>query len=203
MNIYDHDPAKGGKLIKSFTGCRTVGSPMALDVDGSGLFERVSTEVAFGLDADGEAETLTEWFAPTEGILIDTRIGDELTGADLFGDQGGPWADGYAKLARLDANADGWVDGAALERPALWIDANGNVKTQPRRGVGAGGARRVCPVQDPRRFRLDRPVDRWIEHGTEDHRLSISTPVGAQATSLRQAGLLAGAALAILAFGPV
>lgn len=103
-------------------------SPIALDLDDSNAVERVSGEFSFDFDADGEAEMVSEWFAPTEGILVDTRVEGELSGAHLFGDQGGLYADGYEKLARLDANADGWVAGAELDGLAVWIDVNSNAE---------------------------------------------------------------------------
>ncbi|MEM9653773.1 MAG: hypothetical protein AAGA65_16900, partial [Actinomycetota bacterium] len=101
-------------------------SPIGLDIDGSGSVDRISGEFSFDFDADGEAETVAEWFAPTEGILVDTRIAGPVTGAHLFGDQGGRYADGFEKLARLDVDGDRQVAGAELNGLALWTDANSN-----------------------------------------------------------------------------
>ncbi len=102
------------------------GSPIGLDVDGSGSVERIDAEVAFDLNADGQTDTVTEWFAPTEGILFDTRIEGPITGEHLFGDQGGTYADGFEKLALLDANGDGQIAGAELNGLAVWTDVNSN-----------------------------------------------------------------------------
>ncbi|MEM7337252.1 MAG: hypothetical protein AAF467_01325 [Actinomycetota bacterium] len=101
-------------------------SPVGLDLDGSGAVERISGEFAFDFDADGATEAVSEWFAPTEGILFDSRFAGPVTGEHLFGDQGGLYTDGYAKLARLDADADGEVAGAELDGLAIWTDANSN-----------------------------------------------------------------------------
>ncbi len=114
-------------------------SPIALDLDGSGSVDRIGGQFDFDFDGDGETEAVSEWFAPTEGILIDTRIGGELTGLHLFGDQGGAYPDGYAKLARLDADGDGEVSGSELIGLAIWVDANSNAQLDPgeRTGVAA------------------------------------------------------------------
>ncbi|MEM7339898.1 MAG: hypothetical protein AAF467_14685, partial [Actinomycetota bacterium] len=101
-------------------------SPVGLDLDGSGSVERIGGEFTFDFDADGEAEVVSEWFAPTEGILFDSRITGPMTGEHLFGDQGGQYADGFVKLARLDVNADGQVAGPELDGLAIWTDANAN-----------------------------------------------------------------------------
>ncbi|MEM9561104.1 MAG: hypothetical protein AAGA93_00715 [Actinomycetota bacterium] len=101
-------------------------SPIGLDLDGSGVVERVTGEFSFDFDADGEVEVVSEWFAPTEGILLDTRIEGPVTGEHLFGDQGGVYADGFEKLARLDANGDGWIAGAEADGLAIWTDVDGD-----------------------------------------------------------------------------
>ena len=106
-------------------------TPIGLDVDGSGSVERISGEFAFDFNADGETETVGEWFAPTEGILIDSSIEGPLTGEHLFGDQGGLYTDGYQKLATLDGNVDGMVAGTELTGLALWTDANSNAAVDP------------------------------------------------------------------------
>ncbi|MEM7341414.1 MAG: hypothetical protein AAF467_22360 [Actinomycetota bacterium] len=106
-------------------------SPIGLDLDGSGAVERIAGEFSFDFDANGEAEVVSEWFAPSEGILFDARIAGPVTGEHLFGDQGGRYADGFEKLALLDADSDGWVTGAELNGLAIWTDANGNAVLDP------------------------------------------------------------------------
>ncbi|MEM7337241.1 MAG: hypothetical protein AAF467_01270 [Actinomycetota bacterium] len=101
-------------------------SPIALDVDGSGDVERVAGEFAFDFDADGSTELVSEWFAPTEGILFDSRFAGPVTGEHLFGDQGGLYVDGFEKLALLDINGDGQVAGVELDGLAIWTDVNSN-----------------------------------------------------------------------------
>lgn len=103
-------------------------SPIGLDLDGSGAVERIEGDFAFDINGDGAIDEVTEWFAPTEGILFDTRIDGEISGRHVFGDEGGLYQDGYAKLAQLDANADGRVAGYELDGLAVWTDANSNAR---------------------------------------------------------------------------
>jgi uncharacterized repeat protein (TIGR01451 family) len=112
--------------------CLIKGTPIGLDLDGSGAVDRIEGSFSFDLDGDGITETLNEWFAPTEGILINTTVegtgSGQLSGASLFGDMGGRYADGYHKLAALDQNSDSQVSGTELTGLALWSDANSNAR---------------------------------------------------------------------------
>ena len=106
-------------------------TPIGLDIDHSGAVERISGEFKIDITGDGHIETLLEWFAPTEGILIDSTLAIEegvVSGHHLFGDLGGTYTDGYAKLMEHDNNSNGYVEGAELEGFAIWTDANSNVK---------------------------------------------------------------------------
>ncbi len=113
-------------------------SPIALDLDGSGDIEttgehtakdsfraEVGETVQFDIDADGVLDEI-EWFSGGgDGILVDTSLigpNGEIDGEALFGDQGGEFANGYEKLAQLDANADGQISGSELENLAVWVD---------------------------------------------------------------------------------
>jgi hypothetical protein len=119
-------------------------SPIVLDLPGRGQIEttgastsrerrdnRVSSTVSFDLDGDGRRERV-QWLAPGSGqaFLVDTtKIGanGEIDGSALFGDQGGRYANGYAKLRqKFDPEGVGAVSGAALNRLGAWVDANGN-----------------------------------------------------------------------------
>lgn len=87
--------------------------------------------------ADGIVEVYNEWFAPTEGILVDsTYPGFEsgaLHGYHLFGDMGSTeeYDDGFDKLAMHDLNDDGWISGEELDGLALWVDSNTNARLDP------------------------------------------------------------------------
>jgi len=103
-------------------------TPIGLDLDGSGEVETIRGEFHIDLTGDHFPETLDTWFAPTEGILINTLYGLEngVNGEHLFGDMGGAFDNGFAKLAVLDANDDGLVSGKELTKLAVWRDANSN-----------------------------------------------------------------------------
>lgn len=104
-------------------------TPIAIDVDRSGAVEHIEGTFVIDITADGNPETLSEWFAPTEAILIDTKhaiTGGVVTGHHLFGDMGRTYVDGFEKLALLDENDDGVVSGDELDGLALWIDSNSN-----------------------------------------------------------------------------
>jgi hypothetical protein len=108
-------------------------TPIALDLDHSNAVERIEGEWIIDVTGDGDFETLHEWFAPTEGILIDTAVpvvDGVITGEHLFGDMGGKFADGFAKLSMRDGNNDGVITGAELEGFAVWVDANSNAKVE-------------------------------------------------------------------------
>lgn len=101
-------------------------SPIAIDLDNNGKVERIKGQFEFDLTGNGQQERVGEWFGPHEGILVDNRIVETLSGQYLFGDMGGAYVDGFAKLATRDLNQDGAVEAAELDGLGLWIDANSN-----------------------------------------------------------------------------
>ena len=117
---------------------RKAHSPSAIDMNGDGRIgvtgatssidkdegAALGRTVSFDIDGDGDRDTI-EWFAGGDGILVDNRDGmaaDDMSGARLFGDEGGRYANGYEKLAELDANGDGAISGDELDGLALWMD---------------------------------------------------------------------------------
>lgn len=101
-------------------------TPIALDTDKNGLVETIVGKFEFDMNGDGIKETLGEWFSATDAILIYRDYGDSITGAHLFGDTGGMYADGFAKLATEDMNKDGLLNKSELNKLALWTDRNSN-----------------------------------------------------------------------------
>lgn len=97
-------------------------SPIALDLTERGRVERVAGSYDVDIDGDGVLETLTEWFAPSAGILIDRRATGKIEGRHLFGNMPGVHADGFAALAVLDIDDSGRVDGDELGGLAIWKD---------------------------------------------------------------------------------
>ena len=105
-------------------------SPIMLDLDGSGTPDVQNGEwrphaeqgdlgghkVMFDLDGDGRKE-LTEWTGGKDGLLLKLspeqiaayqKTGRlEVSGRELYGDQGGKFADGYEKMRVLRCQPDG------------------------------------------------------------------------------------------------
>ncbi|OYW55987.1 MAG: hypothetical protein B7Y80_03425 [Hyphomicrobium sp. 32-62-53] len=121
-------------------------SPVALDLNNDGEINvtgattakekdddaELGRTVQFDIDADGNVDTI-EWLAGTgDGLLVDNRDGNaasDMNGARLFGDEGGKYANGYDKLALLDADKDGQLAGAELDGLQVWVD-NGDAVVQ-------------------------------------------------------------------------
>ncbi|CAB9503866.1 Hemolysin-type calcium-binding [Seminavis robusta] len=114
-------------------------SPIAFDLGMDGTVGHIVDETnGFKIDitGDGEIEHLKQWFAPTEGILIDAHNVDGLddysngiiTGDHLMGDMAGTYTDGYAKLKTYDYNCDNKLTGEELEGLYIWVDKNSNLK---------------------------------------------------------------------------
>ena len=132
--------------IVSATGSTNISTPIALDLNGDGQIgvtgatsssqkdagAELGRTVQFDIDADGKLDTI-EWFDGSgDGILVDNRDGlaaAQMNGSRLFGDDGGAFANGYDKLATLDANADGSLSGDELQGLQLWVD-NGDAQVQ-------------------------------------------------------------------------
>jgi hypothetical protein len=98
----------------------------------------VNAKVDFDIDGDGKKEHI-EWMnGDGDGMLVDDRDGGataamkgngEISGARLFGDEGGKYANGYDKLAQLDVNHDGKLTGHELDGLKTWVD-NGDAKIE-------------------------------------------------------------------------
>lgn len=106
--------------------CKTISSPIALDIDQSGSVDRIQGEFRFDIDANGSAETLAEWFSPKEGILIANPVEGVVDGSDLFGNVAGQFKNGFEKLSVLDANKDRVISKQELNGLAIWVDENSN-----------------------------------------------------------------------------
>ncbi|MEZ6184019.1 MAG: hypothetical protein R3F62_03295 [Planctomycetota bacterium] len=91
-------------------------------------------QVAFDLDGSGR-RLAWQWITPQAAWLVwDPRARGRVTSAtQLFGSRSFTLfqADGYAALALLDDDADGWLRGAELAGLALWRDANRDGVSDP------------------------------------------------------------------------
>lgn len=134
-------------------------SPIAFDLNGDGAIgvtgtstaqfrtdDKIGDTVWFDLDADGRAEQI-EWLSGDgDGLLVFNRDGNaanDMNGARLFGDQGGLYKNGYEKLALLDDNRDGTINGPELTGLELWVDdgdavvQQGELRTLSEYGINA------------------------------------------------------------------
>jgi hypothetical protein len=101
-------------------------TPIALDLDNSGHVETIAGHFTFDTDGDGIEEQLMEWFSPNEGILVYQDFSLPVSGEHLFGDTGGQYVDGFAKLAIEDSDMNGQLSGTELGKLAVWTDRNSN-----------------------------------------------------------------------------
>lgn len=128
------DAVQNGKIVATYSGveskpldCYVQGSPIAVDLDDSGAIELAGDEARFDLDGDGDRDQLTNWFGARDGILVDARVAG-ASGANLFGDEGGRYADGFEKLSGRDTDGNSVVSGRELAGLALWVDADGDAR---------------------------------------------------------------------------
>lgn len=113
--------------------------PLMLDFaePGSGLGPH---SVDFDLDADGIVERMRMPGSDTAVLFLDrNKNGRPDDGTELFGPQSG---DGFADLAKLDSDGNGWVDGgdeayADLKLWQLTADSQARVRSLAEAGVGA------------------------------------------------------------------
>ena len=91
--------------------------------DKTGITE-IGDTVQFDIDADGAPDTI-EWFDGSgDGILVDISKmqGTQISGDALFGDDGGTFANGFEKLAQLDADGNRLIESNELANLRLWVD---------------------------------------------------------------------------------
>lgn len=113
--------------------------PLVVNFGGNAAQLR-DTRFAFDLTADGNQEQLP-LLGPGSGFLVFDRNGDGRVndGSELFGARTG---DGFAELAALDADRNGWIDAAdpAMADLRVWIPeaaGEGRLFTLAELGIGA------------------------------------------------------------------
>lgn len=113
--------------------------PLVLNFDGTAA-ELASTRFSFDLDADGTAEDVPLLAGGSGYLALDANDDGRIaSGAELFGPQSG---DGYADLAKYDADGNQWIDenDAVFDRLRVWIPAAegiGTLTSLRERHVGA------------------------------------------------------------------
>ncbi len=120
--------------------------PLVLNFAGTAA-QLTDQRFAFDLNADGRAEQIN-LLAPGSGFLAFDRNGDGKinNGSELFGPTSG---DGFAELARLDDDKNGWIDenDAAFTQLATWTpdkSGKGAVQSLSDSGVGAIALSRIA-----------------------------------------------------------
>jgi len=103
---------------------------------------------AFDLNADGNADEQINFVTGGSGFLAFDRNGDGVIndGAELFGAKTG---DGFAELATLDTDGNGWIDenDAAYDDLSVWTrDSEGNdiLRSLQQTDVGAISLARIA-----------------------------------------------------------
>ncbi len=99
-------------------------SPIALDLDNHGRVARIAGTFSVDLDSDGVDEKLSEWFAPSAGILVTADAKGKINGDQLFGNVPGKFKDGFEELATRDHNRDDQLTKKELDGLAIWNDRN-------------------------------------------------------------------------------
>lgn len=118
---------------------RRLKDPLMLDFAGSGAMLS-DMRFAFDLDADGELDQLPLPVGGRGMLAFDRNANGRIDdGRELFGPTSG---NGFAELAALDADGNGWIDEAdpAFNQLRLWqpdAEGKGSLMTLAEAGVGA------------------------------------------------------------------
>lgn len=121
-----HSESSGEMLLKD---------PLVLNFSGSAA-ELTGQRIDFDLDADGQVEQIPGLGAGNGYLVFDRNAnGRADDGSELFGAMSG---DGFADLAKLDSDGNGWVDegDAAFKQLLVWDGADGYAGLAEQ-GVGA------------------------------------------------------------------
>ncbi len=113
--------------------------PLVLNFDGTAA-QLSSQRFKFDLDSDGQSESINSLAGGSGFLALDRNADGKINnGSELFGAKSG---DGFAELATLDSDQNGWIDenDAAFNRLLVWSkDAAGKdqLLTLKQANVGA------------------------------------------------------------------
>ena len=110
--------------------------PLVLNFDGRAT-ELTEQRFTFDLDADGSSEQIPGLAAGSGWLAFDRNSDGRISdGSELFGTRSG---NGFADLASLDDDGNGWVDEADSAFPALclWRPGEDALSTLAQMNVGA------------------------------------------------------------------
>ncbi|KJC54173.1 hypothetical protein UP10_40625 [Bradyrhizobium sp. LTSPM299] len=124
----------GNALFYTMTGMKAFpADPLVLDLNGDGFNLTAVSSAAPMFDVFGTGFSVrTGWVQPSDGILAIDKNGNG--NIDDVGELiGGETGNGFAALARYDANGDGVIDAndAVYSQLRVWQDANGNAVVDP------------------------------------------------------------------------
>jgi len=119
------------RLVADYKERPVVMSPIIFPLDGTRGGDLITTNrtTSFDIAADGVSRQWP-WISSSAAFLAwdPTGSGKITSGKQLFGNRTFDlfFSDGYAALASLDDNADGWLTNKELRGIAVWHDANSN-----------------------------------------------------------------------------
>lgn len=126
---------------------RQTRDPLVINFSGTAA-QLTDRRFAFDLNADGKTDERINFVTGGSGFLAFDRNGDGVinNGSELFGTKTG---DGFAELAALDADGNGWIDenDAAYKQLSVWTrDSEGDdaLRSLQQTGVGAISLARVA-----------------------------------------------------------
>lgn len=116
--------------------------PLVVNFGGTAvqLANLANQRFSFDLDGDGQAENLPLFASGSGYLALDRNHNGRIdSGKELFGPQTGK---GFAELARLDADGNGWIDenDPDFKHLGVWVPAStgpGSLKTLAELGIGA------------------------------------------------------------------
>jgi hypothetical protein len=118
MSRYYHEESDVSVRMGS---ARNTGDPLVINFDGNAA-QLTDQRFSFDLNADGTASEQINFLGSGSGFLAFDRNGDGRIndGSELFGAHTG---DGFAELAALDGDRNGWIDenDDAYAQLSIWI----------------------------------------------------------------------------------
>lgn len=125
--------------------------PLVVNFGGTAaqLAAQANQSFSFDLNNDGHAETLPLFTSGSGYLALDHNGNGRIdSGKELFGPQSG---NGFADLARLDADGNGWIDesDAEFKNLSVWTPgsdtkgSNGTLQSLAKLGIGALGLAHV------------------------------------------------------------
>lgn len=137
VNVYDYNPSDGWNgSTSSDSWSNSYIDPLVLKI-GKGSVHTTNLQgsnVMFDMAANGQ-KVRTGWITPDHAFLVRDRNRNGIIddSSEMFSERTSPnAATGFAALAQLDSNRDGWIDyrDKAYKELRLWTDINVDGMTQ-------------------------------------------------------------------------